>query len=157
MVIGPYQRLIAPGPSAGVTSRLVEEHIAAAAMPTWSWTWVVEIRAAEVTSSRAEACMRSDIEGAAWRAIPVRIGIGAGRVLNTGQLIRSIVLAAAVLVAAVTIALEPPRHAAGDSAPNDRTAWDRSRAAVSFIFPDERMALDQPGAAALADRARHAN
>jgi hypothetical protein len=101
--------------------------------------------------------MRSDIEGAAWRANPVRIGMGARRVLNTGQLIRSIVLAAAVLVAAVTIALEPARHAAGDSAPNDRTAWDRSRAAVSFIFPDERMALDQPGAAALADRARYAN
>lgn len=109
------------------------------------------------TSSRAEACMRSDREGAAWRANPVRIGMGARRVLNTGQLIRSIVLSAAVLVAAVTIALEPAHHTAGDNAPNDRTAWDRARAAASFIFRDERMALDQPGPAALADRARHAN
>jgi hypothetical protein len=78
-------------------------------------------------------------------------------VLNTGQLIRSIVLAAAVLVSAVTIALEPTHHIGGDSAPNDRTAGDRSRVAASFIFADERMALDQPGAAVLADRARHPN
>jgi len=85
---------------------------------------------------------------AAGQSNPVHIGASHRRVLNLGQLIRSIVLAAVVLAAAMTIALDPAHHSAGDGATNERTASDRSRAAESFILPDARIALDQPGAAA---------
>jgi hypothetical protein len=84
---------------------------------------------------------------------PVHIGASHRRVLNLGQLIRSIVLAAVVLAAAVTIALEPAHHSASEGAPNERTASDRSRPAESFVVPDARIALDQPSAALSADRA----
>jgi hypothetical protein len=90
---------------------------------------------------------------AAGQTNPVHVGASHRRVLNLGELIRSIVLAAVVLAAAVTIALEPAHHSAGDGAPNERTASDRSRPAEPFILPDARVALDQPGAAPSADRA----
>jgi hypothetical protein len=55
MVIGLYQRLIAPGPSAAVTSGVVDKHIAGAGAPMWAWTWVAEIRFAKCGGRAAEA------------------------------------------------------------------------------------------------------
>ena len=102
---------------------------------------------------RSEKSIRPDMKVAAGQTNPVHIGASHRRVLNLGQLIRSIVLAAVVLAAAMTIALEPAHHSAGDGAPNERTASDRSRPAESFIVPDARIALDQSGGALSADRA----
>jgi hypothetical protein len=55
MVIGLYQRLIAPGPSAGVPSQVVDEHIARAAAPMRAWMWVAQIRIAKCGGRAAEA------------------------------------------------------------------------------------------------------
>jgi hypothetical protein len=106
---------------------------------------------------RFEALIRSDVKRAAWQTSPVRIAWGRPRALNVGQLIRSIVLVAASVAIVATIAFEPAHHSAGGGAPNERAASDRSHASLSFISPDGRIALDQPGAAPSADHARHAN
>jgi len=108
-------------------------------------------------SMRSGTLTRPDITSGAWRASPLRTAASGRRVLSLGQLIRSIVLVAASVAIVAAIAFEPAQRSAGGGAPNDRTAWDRPRALASFIFPYQRMALDQPGAAPSADRARHAN
>jgi hypothetical protein len=108
-------------------------------------------------SMRSERLIRSDIERAAWQTSPVRIAWGRPQALNLGQLIRSIVLVAASVAIVAMISFEPAHHSAGGGARNERAASDRSHAALSFISPDGRIALDQPGTAPSADRARHAN
>jgi hypothetical protein len=77
--------------------------------------------------------------------------------LNHGQLIRSIVLVGASIAIVAAIALEPVHQGAGAGAANERTAWDRPHVAASVISSDQRMALDQLGAAPSADHVRHAN
>jgi len=106
---------------------------------------------------RSGTPIRSDVNGHAWQASTLRIAGARPRALTVGQLIRSIVLAAASIAIVATIALEPVHHSAGNVAAGDRTAWDRSHVAASVIYSDERMALDQLGAAPSADRARRAN
>ena len=54
---------------------------------------------------RTEALIGPEIESAAWRAIPVRIGASRRRVLNLGQLNRSVALVVLGLAAVVMIAL----------------------------------------------------
>jgi hypothetical protein len=71
---------------------------------------------------RTEALIRPEIEGAAWRAIPVRIGASRRRVLNLGQLIRSVALVVLGLAAVLTIAFMPVDGRVGVSAPHDGAA-----------------------------------
>ena len=71
---------------------------------------------------RTEALIGPEIESAAWRAIPVRIGASRRRVLNLGQLNRSIALVVLGVAAVVIIAFMPVDDRVGVSAPRDGAA-----------------------------------
>ena len=94
--------------------------------------------------------MRSETQSSAWQAVPVRIG-ARHRALDRGQFMRSLVLVGTGV--AVALALMPA--AVGIGAPHDSAG--RSQAAASRIFPDERIALHQPGGALSAYRYRKAD
>lgn len=63
--------------------------------------------------------MRPEIKSAAWQAIPVHTGARRRRILNLGQFIRSLVVAAFGGAAVVMIALSPPHVRAAGGAPHD--------------------------------------
>ena len=64
---------------------------------------------------RSEASTRSNKEGAAWQANPVRVG-ASRRVLNLGQFIRSLVFAVLGFAFVAVISLQHARGGAGANA-----------------------------------------
>ncbi len=66
--------------------------------------------------------MRSETQSSAWPAIPVRADARSHRVLNLGQLIRSLVFAALGFALVVALSLQPARSGAGANAPHDSAA-----------------------------------
>ena len=79
--------------------------------------------------------MRPEIKSAGWQAIPVHIGARRRRMLNLGQFIRSLVVAAFGGAAVVMIALSPAHDSVGGRAPHDSLAGGPPAGRSILQFP----------------------